>query len=84
MQQVLEILRLPQVIGITGLSRSTIYNSIASGTFPPPFSLGPRAIGFLRSSVEAWMEARIAGSSEEEMKRLVSELNETRGAKKRG
>ena len=37
--------RLPAVIQATGLGRSTIYRLMASGTFPAPVYLGPRAVG---------------------------------------
>jgi prophage regulatory protein len=37
------ILRLPAVVKITGLSRSSIYLRILSGAFPRPVSLGARA-----------------------------------------
>ncbi len=56
------ILRLPDVKTRTGLSRSTIYQRIATGTFPKPISLGPRAVGFIESEIEAWLQARIEHS----------------------
>jgi prophage regulatory protein len=56
------IIRLPAVTGATGLSRSTIYLRISQGTFPKPVSLGGRAVGWLESEVEAWLEARISQS----------------------
>jgi prophage regulatory protein len=36
--------RLPTVIKLTGLGRSTTYRWVAEGTFPLPGSLGPPAI----------------------------------------
>ena len=53
------ILRLPKVKAITGLSRSTIYLRMSEGTFPKHISLGSRAVGWLKSEVNAWMEERI-------------------------
>ena len=58
----LRILRLPQVEARTGLSRSSIYARIANGTFPPQVQLGPRAVGWIESEVEAWIRERIAAS----------------------
>jgi prophage regulatory protein len=52
-------LRLPTVIARTGLSRSTIYEQMAQGRFPRPVGLGPRAVGWLESEVNAWLTARI-------------------------
>ena len=53
------ILRLPQVLARTGLSRSTIYAKVAAGEFPEPISLGARAVGWLADEVEAWLVARV-------------------------
>ena len=54
------MLRFPTVKARTGLSRSTIYLRISSGTFPAPVSLGGRAVGWIEAEVHAWLTARIA------------------------
>lgn len=51
------VLRLPEVIVRTGLKRSSIYLRINRGEFRP-LRLGPRAIGFLESEIDAWIAAR--------------------------
>jgi prophage regulatory protein len=51
------ILRLPEVIARTGLSRTNVYRRIAAGTFPAPVALGPRAVGWKLSSVIEWIDA---------------------------
>lgn len=51
-------LRLPDVIRLTGLARSTIYRLMAAGLFPEPVRLGPRAVAWRRSDIERWMETR--------------------------
>ena len=56
------ILRLPAVRVRTGLSRSTIYQRMADGTFPIPVSLGVRAVGWLEEEVESWIRSRIHAS----------------------
>ena len=56
------ILRRPEVEARTGLSRSTIYLKIAQGIFPKPISLGPRAVGWLATEVEAWLQRQVAVS----------------------
>lgn len=58
----LAVLRRPQVEAITGLSCSTIYASMAEGTFPRPVRLGLRAVGWIESEVIGWVEARIVAS----------------------
>lgn len=60
------ILRRTQVQARTGISRSGIYQKIAEGDFPKPISLGPRAVGWLESSIEAWIQARIEMSTKVE------------------
>lgn len=54
------ILRLPQVCQKTGLSRATIYAQMKKGLFPAQISLGERSKGWLESSVESWIDSRIA------------------------
>lgn len=54
-----QILRLPAVKAITGLSRSTIYAFIAAGSFPAPIPLGRRAVGWDAAEIDSWIEARL-------------------------
>lgn len=53
------ILRLPDVKKRTGLARSTIYLRISNGAFPKPVSLGGRAVGWLDSEIDAWIQKQI-------------------------
>jgi len=57
------ILRLALVKQRTGLSRSSIYSGVKQGTFPAQISLGPRAVGWLESSIDEWIASRVALSS---------------------
>ena len=41
------IFRLPKVLEMTGLSRTTVWRYVKAGTFPAPLKLGPRAVGWL-------------------------------------
>lgn len=60
LQQALTILRRKQVETRTGLSRSTIYARIAAGLFPSPIDLGGgRAVGWLESEIDQWVQSRI-------------------------
>jgi prophage regulatory protein len=52
-------LRLSTVKSRTGLSRSTLYRRISEGSFPSPIQLGGRAVGWLDSDVDAWIEAQM-------------------------
>ncbi len=57
-----KILRRQQVQEQTGLSRTVIYDAMAQGTFPKAIKLGARAVGWLESEVNAWIEAQVAAS----------------------
>lgn len=57
------ILRRKQVESRTGLSRSTIYARIVEGSFPRPINLGgSRAVGWLESEINDWVQARVEQS----------------------
>lgn len=60
-----KVLRLPEVKARTGLSRSSIYLRISQSRFPKPISLGGRAVGWLESEIEDWLEEKIILSRDE-------------------
>ena len=72
------IQRLPAVKSESGLSRSTIYLRITQGLWTKPVSLGARAVGWPSSDVVAINAARIAGKSEDEIRKLVIKLEVNR------
>jgi len=56
------LIRFPEVMQITGLSRPTLYRRIAAGTFPKQMKLSDSqargaAAGFSLAEVTAWVEA---------------------------
>lgn len=51
-------LRMPTVMRVTGLGRSTIYRLMAEQKFPCPVQLGTRAVAWRRCEIEAWSDAR--------------------------
>ena len=53
------LLRLTDVRERVPYSRSTIYKLISQGEFPKPISIGERAVAWLESDIDAWIEARI-------------------------
>lgn len=57
-----KINRLPAVKEQTGLSRSSIYLRMSKGEFPQSISLGDRAIGWLETDIEQWLEDKITSS----------------------
>lgn len=56
-------LRLPQVMRISGLSRSGIYSAMHAGTFPRQINIGARAVGWSSSDIQAWILSRLARAS---------------------
>ena len=54
------MLRVPEVMRITGLCRATIWRLERTGRFPRKFKLTPKAVGWRESDVTAWIEARRA------------------------
>ena len=60
-----KILRLKEVKTRTGLGRSTIYLRIAQGSFPKSIALGERAVGWLESDLDEWINERIRQSRQD-------------------
>ena len=48
----------------TGLARSTIYQMMHEGRFPRPVRLGGRAVAWLETEINDWVDARIAERGE--------------------
>jgi len=53
------ILRLKEVMQLTGLSRTGIYERIKNGGFPQQVNLGGRSIGFVDAEVRDWITVKI-------------------------
>jgi len=51
-----KIIRLPQVIERTGLSRSSIYDYINKGTFPKQVNISQRSVGWYESEIDDWLK----------------------------
>jgi prophage regulatory protein len=72
------ILRMPDVMTRTGKSRSTVYAECAAGLFPRPIRLSQRAVGWPAHEVDEILTARIAGASDDAIRRLVAQLTAQR------
>ncbi|MFP3567718.1 helix-turn-helix transcriptional regulator [Paraburkholderia sp. SIMBA_030] len=53
-----KILRLPGVLEMVGVKKTTIYEWVKLDLFPRPVRLGARAVGWLESDVSAWLATR--------------------------
>ncbi|MEA3233850.1 AlpA family transcriptional regulator [Pseudomonas mosselii] len=49
------LLRLPDVIRITGMGRNTVYTRIKEGTFPKQVKIGPKSVAWRQSEINQWM-----------------------------
>ena len=59
-----KIYRLPEVMSLTGLSRSSIYLRISKQEFPKPLKLGRRAVGWPEPTIIAWQESVMEAQDE--------------------
>ncbi len=55
----LRLLRLRQVMSVTGLARSTVYKYCSENSFPRPIHLGERNVAWVESEVQQWIEHKI-------------------------
>jgi len=63
----IRLLKRQQVEEITTLSRSSIYDMIKRGVFPKPIKIGERAVAWREADIIAWLDARMAAVSDEEV-----------------
>ncbi|MHB0973149.1 MAG: helix-turn-helix transcriptional regulator [Thiobacillus sp.] len=56
------IIRLPDVMSRTGLSRSSVFLKVKKGEMPPPIKLGVRATGWVAEEIDNWIKQRVAAS----------------------
>ena len=52
------LIRLTEVMALTGLSRSSLYRKKRAGDFPESVELGERVVAWWQSEVRAWMASR--------------------------
>lgn len=62
-QKPVVLLRLPQVMERVALSRSPILDAIKQGRFPAPIKITNRAVAWVESEVDAWVQQRIDARS---------------------
>ncbi len=54
------LIRLPEVMEMTGVKKSFIWQSIADGKFPKQIKLAPRIAVWKLSDVKAWIAEKVA------------------------
>ncbi|OLU32892.1 hypothetical protein BVH06_10160 [Pseudomonas sp. PA27(2017)] len=59
------VIRLKDVVGMTGLARSTIYDRMDRGSprydesFPRPIRLGRNSVGWIELEIVCWINSRV-------------------------
>ena len=56
----IRILRLAQVIDMTGLGKTKIYELQAQGCFPRSVRITTHSVGWVEQEVQAWLSSRLA------------------------
>ena len=54
-----KLLRLRDVIKMTSLTRTTIYNYMSEGKFPKNIHLGPKISVWIEREIEEWINSQI-------------------------
>ncbi len=78
MKLIRRLLRLPIVLDNRGVEKSQHYDDITNGLFTKPIKIGPRASAWPEDEVAALNAARIAGWTDDEIRKLVVQLEATR------
>lgn len=56
------LIRLPEVLKRTGFGKAWIYRLISEGRFPAHVKIGVRAVAFVESEVDEWIQSVIETS----------------------
>ncbi len=54
-----KLYRLPRVMDMTGLGKSSIYAGVKSGSFCAPVRLSARAVGWREEDIYKWISERV-------------------------
>ncbi|MFT6874909.1 MAG: prophage regulatory protein [Granulosicoccus sp.] len=73
------IMRPPEYRRQLGITKSGEYRARHERLLPPPIQLGPRSIGLPAHEVDIIIAARIAGTTDDGMREIVSRLVAARG-----
>ena len=66
----MRVLNVKDVVGITGLSKVTIWRKEKSGNFPKRINLTSRRVGWIESEIVGWLEDRPRGICAEQVVRV--------------
>lgn len=72
------LLRLPACCERLGLSRASVYSLIRCGLLTPPVRLGTRSVAWPSGEIDQYVDAKIRGADNDELRDLVARLVEDR------
>lgn len=78
MEKSVKIIKLNEVIALSKLSKTSIYERVKNKLLPPPFSMGGRSAGYYEHEVQGVIAAMAAGCSDKEIQTIVKTLLEKR------
>lgn len=61
----MKLIRIKEVMNRTGLARSTVYKYISQGQFPQSLKLGTRAVAWVESEIDTWINDSIKRRDED-------------------
>jgi prophage regulatory protein len=63
-QNPIKLLRLPQVMEMTGLRKTKIYELNAEGAFPRRVRITAHSVGWVEAEIQAWLAQRVESSTQ--------------------
>ena len=60
----MRLIKLPEVVRMTGVPESSVYWRISKGEFPRPIKIGERASAWKSDDIEAWIAAKVAAAAQ--------------------
>ena len=66
----MRVLNVKDVVGMTGLSKVTIWRKEKSGAFPKRINLTPRRVGWVESEIVGWLKDCPRGICAEQVVRV--------------
>jgi len=60
----MQFIKLPEVIKLTGLSRSSIYRGMRQGVFPSTIQISTRAVAWNKEAIQQWMQDCVEHSAQ--------------------
>lgn len=70
----MKLIKLPEVLGLSAIGRSTLYNNIKAGLMTPPVKLSKYSVAWPECEISAINAARVAGKNGDELRQLVARL----------